>query len=376
LHIVQSLRGGGAEAFVRELLPRLRSRGIDARVLCGYGDSGLTKTEEAAWSGLLYYQNRRGARRFAYLREMRRLLAKIGPTIVHTHTHVGGIWGRTAAILTPTPILIHTEHNSVASLPFYEQLATEFLNRRTDAFVTFSPRAAELVQRREHARNVQIIPNGIPIRPMPTLIDRHIGRTKLGVEGDAVSLGLIANLQPHKNIELVLEAMTNLKGCFANEIRLAIFGDGPLRPDLEARAASLGIRGLVRFYGFRGDLLDLLPGLDMVLSTSPREMMPISLLEAMNAGLPIIGTPHLGTLDLVIDGATGIILDSWDAVALANAIQWSIRHPEWRIEAGSAAYTRVRAHFDIEMAADSYLNLYDTLLAQRAGANKVPSALR
>src|SRR5579863_7528441 len=70
LHVVQALRGGGAEGFVRELVPRLRDRKVDARVLCAYGGSLLTDAEAASWTGSLYAQPRQGVSRLGYLRRM------------------------------------------------------------------------------------------------------------------------------------------------------------------------------------------------------------------------------------------------------------------------------------------------------------------
>ena len=362
LHIVQALRGGGAEALVRELVPRLRQRGIDARVLCAYGASGLTDVEAPDWTGVMYCQPRAGVPRLRYLERMWRLLREIEPTVVHTHTHVGAVWGRTAAVLARVPQIVHTEHGSDnETVSAIEAVALGALSYRTDATVTFSERSAALARTRGPLRKLHIIPNGIRVRPPPTESDRHTARLELRFARDLIAIGLIANLFPHKNPTLAIDAIARLPDRTRAFVQLAIFGDGPMREDLVAYAKALGIEASVQFYGFRSDLVRLLPGLDLVVTTSPREMMPISLLESMNAGLPIIGVPHAGTLDLVVDRETGIIVRSWDPQGFSEAIEWAVGQPQWRARAGNEAYTRLKKEFDIETVADRHAALYRSL---------------
>jgi len=366
LHVVQSLRGGGAESFVRELVPRLRRRGIDARVLCAYGECRLTQAEVQAWIGTVYTQQREGVSKFRYLAQMSKLIRSVKPDIVHTHTHVGAFWGRAAAILARTQLIVHTEHISLESWSPLERAAARILNPQTDAFIAFSERSADVVRRRERIRSLEIIPNGIQVSPIPTDSMRQAARAKLCIDGGPLIIGLVANLHPHKNPSLVIEALGLLPEQARNAVRLAIFGDGPLRGDLQERARALGVDPLVHFYGFRTDLQDLLPGLDLAVSTSQREMMPISLLESMNAALPIISVPHSGALDLIVDKGTGIVLKSWDTVALAAAVDWARQNPQWRSNAGFSAYGRLKQNFDIETVADRYSTLYLKLLSTGA----------
>lgn len=362
LHVVQFLRGGGAETFVRELIPRLVRRGIDARALCAYGASQLTDAEALNWTGRVYCQERSGVNRLRYLDRMRRIIREVRPDIVHTHTQVGAFWGRTAALLERTPIIVHTEHRSKDPLPLLERVAHKFLNPRTTATVAFSERTAELVRRREEIRDLHVIPNGIRVRPLPTLSEKKAARRRLDFADNVAIGGMVASLESHKNPALCIEAIALLPVKARQRLKFVFFGDGTLRKDLEERVHALRIADVVHFLGFRSDMPELYPGLDFVVSTSAREMMPMSLLEAMNAALPIVGTPHLGTLDLVVNGETGIILKAWNERELADAIAWIATHPEWSARAGRAAYARLGSRFDVESAADQYAALYRTLL--------------
>lgn len=362
LHFVQSLRGGGAEQLVRELVPRLRRLQIDARVLCAYENTGLTEKETAAWNGIVYSQRRTGTSRFDYFKGLSNHLKRLEPKILHTHTPAYSM--RAAAFLERVPAIVHTEHRSIESLPLAERLSAKLLNGTINTTVAFSKRAADLIRRRDAARSLAVIPNGVQVRNVPTEDDRMAARTKLGIGDDVVLIGLISNLLPHKNPGLAIESIARLDPSLRGSIRLVMFGEGPLRETLIGRSRSLEIEHLVRFCGFRDDVPELLPGLDIVLSTSDREMMPISLLEAMNAAIPIIGTPHNGTLDLVVDGETGIVLNSWDPGCLAEKIAWAARRPEWRKLAGAAAHQRVASCFDIEAVAEDHATLYHRILAE------------
>lgn len=362
LHIAQALRGGGAESFVRELIPRLRQRNIDARVLCAYGDSLLTHAELELWQDKFYLQERIGVPRITYLQRMIGLIQRVKPDIVHTHTHVGASWGRIAAVLAGVRLIAHTEHTSLENLSLLNRIVALGLNRQTSVTVVFSERSARLVRRREGVHNLKIIPNGVAVRPDPTETARLMARKRLGVDENLLLIGLIANLHPHKNPALAIEALGFLSKEARNTVRLAIFGEGPLHESLLKQAENLDVHGIVRLYGFRTDIEDLIPGLDLVVSTSHREMMPISLLESMNAAVPIIGVPHSGVLDLVIHKETGFVLDSWSARDLANAIEWARTNREWRTNAGLAGRTRLKQYFDIEAVADQYSGLYERLL--------------
>jgi glycosyltransferase involved in cell wall biosynthesis len=299
--------------------------------------------------------------------QLRRCIREVGPTIVHTHAHVGAAWGRTAAVLERVPIIIHTEHISKETLPIAQRLAHKFLNPKTSVTIAFSDRTAAIARKREKIRELRIIPNGIPLQPVPTSLQRHMARDVLNL-GDAVVIGVIGNLYPHKKPELALESFGLIPAGARQNVCLAFFGEGPLRESLTARARTLGVGNATRFFGFRRDLQSLLPGLDLVLSTSSREMMPMSLLEAMNAALPIISVPHAGALDLVVSGETGIVVQSWSARDLANALQFATGKPDWRCEAGVAAYARLKKYFDIEMVADEYAALYNGLVHRRRNA--------
>ena len=365
LHVVESLAGGGAETLVRELVPRLRRRGIDVAVLSGYG-AKLDERQRLALGVPVHEAAKRGRLDLGFALRFTKLIAQSAPDIVHTHGFCGKYWGRACAIAARVPKIVHTEHNPWPQMGFWESPATALLGRRTDALITFSDRTHTFLRGREPLpREVVVIPNGIEIPAPPSRAQRAAARALLQSAPGELAVGMIANLTHFKNHALALDAYAALSPQLRTRMRLHLFGAGPLERPLRAQAQRLGIADGVRFWGFTKDVRLRLPGLDLALTTSTVEAAPISLLEAMGAGVPIVGAPHLGTLDMVRDGETGLITADWSVQALAAALQCAAGDDAWRVRAGAAARDYLGAAFDIETTADRHVALYQRL-AQRS----------
>ncbi len=358
---MQTLKGGGAETLVRELVPRLRQRGIDANALCAY-DSRLDAVERESIGGHILEAKKREGFDAGFILRMRGIIARERPDIVHTHTITGKYWGRIAAVAAGVPHIVHTEHCPKPQIRFVEHLVTRPLVRFTETYVTFSERNAAFVRRREITPHLTIIPNGIALSPSPTELQRAAARIKLGGNPEELRVGIVGSLVPKKNPELALRALALVPENLRNTIRLDFLGVGGLADPLRRLAQELGLLERVSFHGFRSDVRELLPGLDLLLTVAFIEAAPISLLEAMAAAIPIVGTPHDGTLDMVVDDQTGIITRDWSASAVAEALMRAVRDRQWRLSAGVAGRSRSERYFDIEKVADRHAELYRSLV--------------
>ena len=362
IHVVGSLQGGGAERCVRELVPRLRARGSIVEIATVYSPNLAPETLAELGCDVFTRPKRRGFDP-VHLAWLARTIARRNPAIVHTHMQAGKYVGRLAAMLARVPIIVHTEH-SPNPLKSSERLYIDFFWRRTSAVVTFGERNAEIVRRRERVRRFEIIRNGVEIRPVPSPTERAAARRRMGIDDpETVIFAIVASLQERKNHRLALTALAELARVPGVPVHLALFGDGALRPDLEALASSLGIAHLVRFHGFEPDVARMLPGVDVIASASTLEMAPVSLLEGMVACLPIVATPHPGTEDMIEDGITGFVT-GWDVTSFAAALQRARADRAWREAAGAAGRARVARNHDIETIADQHHELYRHLLRE------------
>jgi glycosyltransferase involved in cell wall biosynthesis len=365
LHIIGSLQGGGAETLVRELVPRLQSRGLDVAVYCGF-EAGLTNAQRSSLGCLILEGRKQGHFDVGFGPRTIGAIKKFRPDVVHTHTWTGKYWGRACAVAGKTKVIVHTEHSPQPLLAAWEVPCARMLSGHTAAFITFSQRNAEHVARREPTPRLEVIPNGIKIEPVPSAADRQRARAALEAPTDMVVIGVVASLQPKKNQRLAIEAFARLTD--TSKMRLDLFGAGPEERALRELASTLGVGSRVRFWGFRPDVRALLAGLDLFLSVATVEAAPISLLEAMSASLPILGTPHNGTLDFVEDRVSGRIIREWSTASVADALRDSVADRRWRESAGLAARRRVVEEFDIERVADRHVTLYADLLEHSPSA--------
>ncbi|GAC1568259.1 MAG: glycosyltransferase family 4 protein [Vulcanimicrobiaceae bacterium] len=367
MFVVGSLQGGGAERCVRELSPRLRARGVEVEIVTVY-PPGLAPSELTELGIPVHWRPKRPGFDAVHFLWLARTMARRRPTIVHTHMQAGKYVGRFAAILARVPIIIHTEH-SPNPLTRLERFLIPLFARWTTAVVTFGQENVRIVRAREPVRRFEIIRNGIAIESMPTLAQRRDVRRELGIEESDVVFAIVASLQERKNHRLAFDALASMKDDAGPRVRLALFGDGALRAELEHLARERGIDDRVHFYGFRGDVRRLLAGIDVLLSVAVLEMAPISMLEAMGNGIPIVATPHPGTSDMVVHDETGLIV-GWDVATIASAMRRLRDAPLVRVRLGRAGRERVARNHDVETIADRHLDLYRTL------ANVPPRVVR
>jgi glycosyltransferase involved in cell wall biosynthesis len=151
-----------------------------------------------------------------------------------------------------------------------------------------------------------------------------------------------------------------------------IVGDGPERPALEAEIRAAGLLQRVELAGERRDVPQLLEDADVFVLSSRSEGAPLSILEAMAAGLPVVASAVGGVPEIVDDGTTGLLVPPGDAGALAAALERLLADPALRSRLGGAGWERVRERFDLAQLRRSHLELYDRELARVGRATPMP----
>jgi glycosyltransferase involved in cell wall biosynthesis len=274
-----------------------------------------------------------------------RLMRRMRPHIVHTHTAKAGFLGRLAARLTGVPVVVHTFHGHVFHGYFGPLKSGVFIRleraaaRLADAILTISDglRDELIAYRIAPPERIRVVPLGLPLDPLRDLAGlRGSFRRELGCSTDDQLVGIIGRLVPVKNHELFLAAAQIV----AREMpaaRFVIVGGGERREALEAEVARLGLGDAVLFTGWRSDLPTIYADLDAVVIASRNEGTPVSLIEAMAAGVPVVSTAVGGVPDLLRGGELGTLVPPGDARALADAIITALRAPSAeQIEAARA----------------------------------------
>ena len=209
------------------------------------------------------------------------------------------------------------------------------------------------------------IPNGIETEGGRDNADPDRAlRRSLGLDPARGLILNLGNLRSPKGQEFLLRAFARVVAELA-EVDLAILGEGPLRGALEAQIAALGLGGRVHLLGHRENAAGLLAAGDLVVQSSIREGMPVSLLEAARACRAIVATDVGGTREFVVDGETGLLVAARDPEALASALRRVVADPRLRGRITVAGRERLLARHDIRKIAETTGALYDRLLEAR-----------
>jgi glycosyltransferase involved in cell wall biosynthesis len=302
------------------------------------------------------------------------LMHKEKPEIVHTHTAKAGFLGRVAARLAGVPVVVHTFHGHVLH-GYYGPLKNGLLRRLeqslawcTDRLVTVS----EEVKRDlvgygiAPAEKITVIPLGFDLDPF---LNSHAlygdFRREMGLGHDIKLVGIVGRIFPIKNHGLFLEAAARIL-TQEPRARFVIVGDGVLRPALEQQTRGLGIADRVLFTGWRRDLARIYADLDLLVVSSDNEGTPVSAIEAMASGCPVVATRVGGLPDLIEDHRTGRLVPPRNDEALAAAVVDLLKRAETRKELGQNAKESVRQRFTATRLLSDMDDLYRELLQGKA----------
>jgi len=207
------------------------------------------------------------------------------------------------------------------------------------------------------------IRNGMDVARFDEPVDTAAVREELGVAPDGRVAILIGRFAPRKGHNYCLEATAIAKERLPG-LKVVFAGDGELEDELKAQAERLGVADDVVFAGFRRDVPRLLAASDVLLLPSEDECLPLVILEAMSARLPVVATDVGGISEAVAHGETGVLIEPRDARGLADAMVDVLGDPERATAMGDAGRRKVEAEFSLEATAAAVFSVYDELLSK------------
>jgi glycosyltransferase involved in cell wall biosynthesis len=296
-------------------------------------------------------------------------LRALAPDVVHTHLAysdaLGGVAARSLSL--PSVSTIHVMHVD----PGWREAARERLIRRVRGrcaartiFVSEAARRDFLARTGSPAGRTVTVHNGVLAEPRPGA--GAAVRAQLGIAPGDVVVGMLSVLRPGKGHEEAIAAVRELRAR-RPDLRLLIAGDGPLREAHERAAADLG--DAVVFAGYRDDAMAVLDSVDLLLHPSHFDAFPTALLEAMSAGVPTVASAVGGIPEIVVDGATGILIDpAAGAAGIAAGLAPLLDDAGLRARLAAAGRARYEREFT---AADWALRtraVYDEVLGATVGA--------
>jgi len=288
--------------------------------------------------------------------------------IVHTHGSKAGLVGRPAALLAGVPAVVMTVHNSIFHhhLPGWKvslfAASERFLAGYTARIIAVSEALRrELIDREGVSpERVVTVYNGIAPDAFCIGPDREYLERVTGIPAGRKVVGTVARLAPQKGLKYLLKAASRLSAR-GEGLSYVIVGDGPLRGELEKEVLDLNLSGRVFFTGQRLDVHRLMPCFDVFVLPSVSEGLPLTILEAMAAGRPVISTRVGGIPEVIEDGVNGLLVNPGDASGLARAIEYITGDEEISRRMGGQARERVVKHFNSRKMAGDTDSIYNRL---------------
>lgn len=289
--------------------------------------------------------------------------------VVHAHKFGSNVWGSVVTSVAQTPVFVAHEHTWAFTGDRTRMFADrQLVGRCADAIVAVSREDRRKMIELEGlpADRVVFIPNGIP-DPEPGAGGAL--RAELGIAASAPVLGTVATLRPQKALEVMVDAFAEVVRTHPDAMLVIAGGDDAHHPGLRealiARAERIGVGGSVVFLGLRADVPDVIEGLDVALCSSDFEGSPLSVMEYMEGGKPVVSTSVGGISDLVDDGRTGILVPVRDSGALAAAAVSLIDDPGRARQMGAEGRDRRRTEFSLDSTVTRVEQLYVDLLSRR-----------
>jgi len=299
-----------------------------------------------------------------------RLFRKFRPHIVATHTAKAGFLGRIAAKLAGVPVIVHTYHGHILR-GYYSDLISSSLCRMeqglgliSDRLIAISPAVKkDLVQLGiAPEQKIAIVPLGLDLTAfIRSSVAKGSFRSELGISSAVPLIGIVGRIVPIKNHELFIDA-ANLILRSRPDARFVVVGDGPHRPAIVQYANEKQLKYHITFTSWRRDLERIYPDLDVLIVSSINEGTPVSAIEAMAAGCPVVATRVGGVPDVIEDNNTGVLVEPGNAATLANAVLNLVANPSRARALGQAARTDVTIRYRKERLIADIQALYFQLL--------------
>ncbi|HUY90588.1 MAG TPA: glycosyltransferase [Pirellulales bacterium] len=364
MFVITCMPVGGAETLLVDLVRRMDRSRFHPELCClkYFGPLGETLAREIpAFTGLLRHKYD-----FRVLGRLTRLLTKRKIDAVIT-VGTGGdkmFWGRLAAWRAGAPVIASALHST--GLPDH----VEWLNRQlaplTDAFIAVAAPHAQYLAEHEGcpAAKVRIIPNGVDVERFRPLAADAALRNELGLPPLAPVAAIVAALRPEKNHELFLQAAARVRKNLS-DARFLVIGDGERRAALEALAAELQLSETVQFLGTQSNIPELLSLVDVLVLNSHMEANPVSILEALACGKPVVATRVGSVPESVKDGVNGYLVAPGDAEQLAERVGALLADRELARGFGAAGRELVVSHGSLERMVAGYQDLIAEIYASK-----------
>lgn len=362
--LLHSLTVGGAEVLAERIARQLS--GEFRFVFACLDDLGELGRSLRSGGFPVEVLRRRPGLDFGCVRKLARLLRDERVDLIHAHQYTPFFYATAARLLRPRLPVMFTEHGR--HQPDYPRRKRMIYNRlalrRADRVIGVGQTVRRALIENEGIapERVSVIYNGIDLAAFETkTTDRGAVRREIGVGPDDFVVAQVARLDYLKDHATAVRTIARVAEQ-NRQTRLVIVGDGPLRGDIEGHVARADAAGFVRMLGLRRDVGRILAAADVFLLTSISEGIPLTVIEAMAAGLPVVSTAVGGVPEVIVDGVNGLLAPAGDDEALAQDLLALGADEDLRTRMGEAGRRRAREVFSEARMHAGYRECYNEML--------------
>lgn len=365
IHLVEELTIGGLEKVLTAIVLNLKKKKYNVSVWClregGFFADKLIK--EGIDVKILQISTSRNP---LSIYKLYKLLKSHRFDIIHTHAYSAGTIGRISAFLAGIPVIISHNHSVYDYYNKYYHFVEWFLSHITDRIICISNivnRFANETQR-INAKKLITIYNGID--SVCSSAGKKVSslRKELGIPINHSVICTIAHMEEHKGLAYLLESASLLLES-RSDICFLLVGEGTLKEELKELSVSLKIDKNVIFTGERSDIPEILSLIDIFVLPSIREGLPLTILEAMDCGKPIIATNVGGISEVVTDGVNGKLVPPKDPEALYSAMNGLLDDREMLEKMGNNGKRVCNESFNSKAMVGKIEELYDFLINKK-----------
>ena len=369
--VIDTLKVGGAQRLISAYAASAAAHGISPVVITLTPDGTPFLLDSIRTAGVKLISLR--APSLFDLRRLRRLIQIFQEEkveLVQTHLIYSNILGTLAAHFAGVPVIATLHSTSVHGdwkSKILQQIQNVVLRFFATRILAVGQMVADLNQGNYGRRKVDVIPNGIPKPKFPQGQERERMRREITADGADGIIITVGRFSRAKGYEDMIEALRLLQQN-ASKPKLVMVGSGSTIDTVKNQIRELDLNQSVILAGEREDIPELLAMSDVYASSSHREGLPLAVLEAMMAGLPVVATA-VGDIPNVVTQETGVVVPPHRPELLAAALEDLLKDPKKRHSMGQAAYRRAMSEYSVDAWMKKHLALYHEVLSSRRQEN-------
>lgn len=369
VHLIYRFDFGGLETLVAECINRMPAEQYRHAVVCLTGYTEFARKISRPDVEIIALDKPPGLAPATHFK-LWKLLRRLKPAVLHSYNLAAVEYACTAA-LAGVPVRVHAEHGRDAGDPHGLNRKHNLLRRGVTPFIDRYIPVSEDLQR--WLRQVVGVPDAKTLMIANGVDTERFHPRERAAAHDEFVIGTVGRIQDVKNHSGLIDAFVLLRQMLPAQrerLRLSIVGDGPLLGVITEKVRAAGLQDVVWLPGSRTDIADIMAGFDVFALPSIAEGTPVTILEAMACGLPVVASRVGGIPEVVDHQATGLLVPPSDPAALADALAVYVQDAQLAARHGAAGRVRVERSNSIAAMVAGYAGLYDTLRASKTHTSK------